>query len=220
MKSTMTTIVCCLAGLLFFTSCSSKTDDYYPLKEGYTWTYNVNNGEKIQSVENFEHRKLEKQKVIPQKIDVNGVTSFIFLAENNKGIYQFAKQASDAIEPAILEIPIYILKNPIKIGTTWQKDSKTMLMMEELPVTLTYTIESKKETVTVPAGTFENCLKVKAEASIEKDKGFLGVITVTITHYDWYAPNVGLIKSVKTESGNHMLTPVRESIVQLESFKK
>ncbi len=210
-----------LLALLVLTSCGGPTsEDYFPLKKGYVWTYSIDNGAITKTVENFESRKLEKTRVIPQRTDIAGKNSFIFLSETGKGIIAFAAQAPDATEPAILENQEYVLKNPFSPGTSWDRQVKTTLMMEVLPLTLTFTVADKKETVTVPAGTFEKCVKVVGKGYVEKDKGLMGLVRVTVVQQDWYAPGVGLIKSVTNKSGNHMLIQPEESTVQLTGYKK
>jgi len=66
---------------------------------------------------------------------------------------------------------------------TWEKD----------------TVVSLSETVTVPAGTFANCIKVKEKASDGT------------TEYKFYAPDIGCIKEVESGGGlllvTHTVTP-------------
>jgi hypothetical protein len=55
------------------------------------------------------------------------------------------------------------------------------------------------EDVTVPAGTFQNCLKFKTIAS-----GWIGnMAKYNGTSYQWYAKNVGLVKSEGPNPGEH-----------------
>lgn len=213
--------------MLFVISCSKGSDSYYPLKEGITWTYQISaasmfgaaGSQKI-VVTNFASRDLKGKKVTPQKMDVNGQTSFSFIAEDESGIFEYASQTSGAVEPEIKATPTYTLKNPIQVGTTWEDKTKTALLMEKVPFTLKSTIESKDETVTVPAGTFKGCVKVKGTGSAQKNTGIFGVAQITIEHYDWFAPRIGMIKSIIKESSNHMMVGSGEITLQLESFKK
>jgi len=56
----------------------------------------------------------------------------------------------------------------------------------------TYTITGIGS-LTVPAGTFDNCLTVEAVTSGASS---------TLTSYYWYAPNVGLIKFLATSASS------------------
>ncbi|MDZ7796704.1 MAG: hypothetical protein U5N56_06535 [Candidatus Marinimicrobia bacterium] len=55
---------------------------------------------------------------------------------------------------------------------------------------------------------------------IEREKGLLGTVKVTIVKTDWYAPKVGLVKSIFHKTGNHMLVTEVKSITQLTGYKK
>jgi len=211
------TLVISVLFLLTLTS-TLFADDYLPLKKGLKRTYSIN-GETTKIVENFEERKLGKKKVVPQKIDVNGTTSFIFIRDTKKGQILFAQQAADAAEPTILEEEIYLNKD-LKSGNTWERDYNTTLMMESVTVPLTYEVQKGKETVTVSAGTFDKCIKVVATGEIEKEKGLFGTVKLTIVKTEWYADKVGLVKSVTKKTGNHMLVGEEETIMQLTSYEK
>ena len=47
----------------------------------------------------------------------------------------------------------------------------------------------------------------------------IGSIKITIKTSDWYAPNVGLIKSVRVEGTDSDLFGTSEMIQELEDFK-
>ena len=216
-----------LVTMFFFISCNKGSDSYYPLKEGLTWTYQISmsrfgaTGSQNVVVTNFASRDLKGKKVIPQKLDINGQTSFSFYAEDESGIFEFASQDSGELEPVIKVTPTYTLKNPIKVGTTWENQDKTAFENEKIPYTLKSIIESKDEIVTVPAGTFKGCIKVKGTGSAEKNTGVFGVAKIKVEHYDWYAPGIGMIKSIVKESSNNIAAGYGgEATLQLESFKK
>jgi hypothetical protein len=54
-------------------------------------------------------------------------------------------------------------------------------------------VVSDRERVTVPAGTFEDCLKVKLTSSVD-------------TEYRYYAPGVGIVKEVTPDGGVELVT--------------
>jgi hypothetical protein len=206
--------------ILFLLSLSTAlmADDYLPLKKGLKRTYSIN-GSTIKTVENFEERKLGKKKVVPQKIEVNGATSFIFIQDSKKGQVLYAEQGADAAEPTLLEDLVYLNKE-LKTGNTWEGTFKTTLMMEEVSVPMTYEVQKGKETVTVPAGTFDKCIKVIGKGEVEREKGLFGTVKLTVVKTEWYADKIGLIKSVLHKSGNHMLISDEDVITQLTSYEK
>ena len=80
---------------------------------------------------------------------------------------------------------------PLEVGATWQ-------FSDEPP--MTGEILSLSETVTVPAGTFENCLEMKL-TWVDPSGGTL----INVTNF---APNVGRVRNVFTLSYGTMVTTV------------
>ena len=217
-------LMCMLLNLM---GCSKKTETYYPVKEGQTWQYQVSLGSMLGSegggklvITNLALRELKGKKVTPQKVELAGQTHFVFIAEDDNGIYEFAEQSPGSVEPQIKDSPAYLMKYPIKANNTWEEKTKTSLLKQNLSITLKSTIESTDETVTVPAGTFKSCLKVKGTGAAKKDLGILGVANVSVEHHNWYAPGVGMVKTVLKENSNNMMVGSGELTLQLESFKK
>nr|CAA6830832.1 MAG: Unknown protein [uncultured Thiotrichaceae bacterium] len=65
---------------------------------------------------------------------------------------------------------------------------------------MSYRIASRDETVSVPAGTFEDCLLVEGEATLTMFADPLtGYQDVPIKTREWYAPGVGLVKLERSE---------------------
>lgn len=209
-------------------SCSKSIETYYPLKEGMTWEYqNTFGSHAIKGAEktiitNFASQELKGEKVTPQKVEIGGQSHLSFLTEDANGLYEFTEQQPGFVGQENKTSPFYIIKYPIKVGTTWERMTKASL--SNVPVKLKYTIESIDETVTVPAGTFKGCVKTKgigdANTSLNIFNGAI-LITINVEHYSWYAPKVGLVKSVKKEkSGQIYEAGEWDMIMQLKSFKK
>lgn len=207
--------------------CTKSTESYVPLEEGRTWTYQVgrkrtglsdNYSVKLAS---YPYRELEGKRVTPVEYKFKSGSIFYFLLGDANGAGRFARQRSTDVEPEITSPPYYYIKYPIQAGTNWEVKCETFLLKERLPITLNKTIESTDETVTVPAGTFNNCLKVKAIGKTEKNLGYmLGVAKISVEEHIWYAPGIGLVKSVRKENSNNLLVGSGEASSQLTSFKK
>jgi hypothetical protein len=205
--------------LLSYSGMLLAGDDYFPLKKGYKWEYDVILGDD-KKVENFETRKLGKKKVIPQKVEQGDQVSFDYLLETKKGLVLYATQSSTDPEPVILDTLVYLYKNPFKAGTKWESTITSSLLMEQVSFPLSYEILKGTETITVQAGTFEKCIKVVGKGSVERDKGLLGTVKLEAVHTSWFAPNVGFIKSHLHTSGNHMLVKDTDTYTQLTKFSK
>lgn len=194
-----------------------------------TWEYQrVRSGEVVKIiVTNFAPRELKGKKVTPQRWQAgNSSGSFDFIAEDRDGIYEFAHQKPEDVEPKIYKSPNYWIKYPIQVGTAWDKITETSLLSDDVIVTLNYNIESIDEVVTVPAGTFEGCVKVKGVGATQKDLGDSKVANINVEYYSWFAPGVGLIKWILKEKKEKPWEDERwrvdseELTIELVSFKK
>lgn len=216
--------------LVVFLDCSRGSEFYYPLKEGMTWEYKLSlNSEGAYGTKkswtkkvvliNFAPRELEGKDVTPQKRDIEGQILFFFFTEDSNGINLFAFQLPEDVEPYINPFPSYAIKYPIQVGTTW--DTTQAAILVGCPITLKHTIEKVDEVVTVSAGTFKGCAKVKSIGATKVALGDpMGVANIREEYYDWFAPGVGLIKQIIKSTSDNSYVGFSETTMQLESFKK
>lgn len=187
-------------------------ESYYPLKEGMRWEYRVTSdkgGTKKLVITNLRPREVQERTVIPRKWEMDGTTFYYLMAKDEGGIYRFAEQTSENAAPTVISPKEYEIRFPVAEGTTWDITAK----LGDGKVTVSLTMESVTDTVTVPAGTFKNCVKIR---QVGEDKG-----NAAVTAYEWHAPKVGVVKSLVTlklkSKGGAMAS---ESLTyQLQSFK-
>lgn len=188
-------------------------DTYFPLKPGMSWIYEIVSDkhptQKI-VVTNLPPREVKGTKVTPRKSEAGGSARFYLVGSDDKGIFRFGEQKSETADPEIITPRDYYIRNPATTGTTWD----TTVKMGPEEVTINLTIESTSDSVTVPAGAYKDCLKIRHVGS-NQDK------SLTVEAYEWYAPEVGLAKSLvtinkldkdKKKSSEHL-------IYQLDSVK-
>ncbi len=193
---------------------SEPAGKYYPLKPGLTWTYNVisdkTENRKI-VVTNLPAKEMSGITVTPRKWDKGGMVSYSLMATDNMGIYRYGEQKSEDAEPTLNKPKVYSLRDPVATGTTWDITSK----MGEAELTINLTVESVTETVMVPAGTYKDCAKIMHKGgSPKEDAG------ISLEAYEWYAPDVGLVKSIVTITRMEKKAKIAEHLTyQLESFK-
>lgn len=190
-------------------------NSFFPLEEGLAWTYQMSmetDYGRVSSVkmkiENMKKRELAGRQVTPQKVNLGGPTSFNFMVDDSEGIFEFASQGANSAEPAILSNPLFYLRHPLQVGTEWKIHRAPVFLKE--PFTMSARIESIEETVTVPAGTFERCIKVVA-AGVERGVLFGDNVEIKFDRSTWFCPGVGLVKHVRHE-GRRSLS------LQLESY--
>jgi hypothetical protein len=169
---------------------------YEPLKEGAEWRYSI-----VRKKGKIEE-KYERDYVVlaPTKINNDNVMPVKSFDKKIKGyrldFYRIDKDSCTIVasqkdsDAKPIARNIIILKAPLKVGTTWESEK------------VVSTIVSVNDTITVPAGTFNNCLKIQDISPAKK-----------LAQMRWYAPDVGDIKFDIKVGEVTML-------VELISFKK
>lgn len=108
-----------------------------------------------------------------------------------------------------------LLPLPPAPGASWQFKTRLRLIESRtfaaedrlsnryLPVDMTASITADDEAVQVPAGRYDDCVRVEAvgRTLVPADRGTLE-IEVTVTQTEWYAPGVGLVKRERIEQAD------------------
>jgi hypothetical protein len=108
-----------------------------------------------------------------------------------------------------------LLPLPPVVGASWQYRSRLRLIEartfaaddrlgnRHLPVDLSASVAATDATVEVPAGRFHDCVQVEATGLtlVPADRGNLEV-EVRVTQTEWYAPGVGLVKTMRAETAD------------------
>lgn len=113
------------------------------------------------------------------------------------------------------EAEAVLLPVPPKQGSSWQFKTRLRLIESRtfaaedrlanryLPVDMTANIAADDAVVQVPAGRYDDCVRVEATGKtiVPADRGNLEV-EVTVTQTEWYAPGVGLVKTQRVEQAD------------------
>lgn len=233
-----------LLTIFFLSGCSEKPvgSEYFPLNKGWSWTYNslTDYDDEIESVKkqltitNLGIKKSGKKSFFVRRTST-GIDYYHNYDET--GIFREALRTVVETKPRMDRDRRYVLKLPLEIGTEWREISRPLLLLRVYPyrvrvgkdaqVPMIYRIESMSETVTVPAGTFENCIKVVAEGSFKTyTDSVTGEKEIPMMVEEWYAAGVGLVKQIRRELDGDMIdifnTPIfigGDSILELKSFQ-
>ena len=216
-------------------SCSFEQDtNYFPLAEGMQWHYQVTkttrDGVRQQKYIyiSLADREVEKQTVSVRK-SVNG--SLFYYRETEDGLLYVGKEIQSGTEREFLRDEHLILRYPLHKGVQWQDNTQTRLLVKTGPLQITefrikaeisleILIEATDETVSVPAGVFHNCIKIYKQGSKFIDAGnYIGRTIVKVQETSWYAPGVGLIKSIRKETTGSQALDKGLLTTELESFK-
>ncbi len=136
------------------------------------------------------------------------------------GIIQHAQNMTSGTEDTLLFKPFLSLYQfPLITGAKWTTHFEAQLPPENFP--LGWGIDEfevlAEETVTVPAGTFENVFVVQESFwwGFDVGGGMDFSLDTTIVK-KWVAPNVGIIKFTQSQTRNDVTV---ETVFELESFE-
>lgn len=205
--------------LLLVSACSHPPDEntrYFPLATGQTWDYQVStdlinqqNSRQL-SITVVEPQILKEQQYAVRRTSEG--TDY-YLQVDESGIKRYGKRLMVETKAQLDPTPQLVLPNPTKaqVGFTWSALSVPYTLHRVAPnpeppssqgykFNMAYTLVSKDETITTPAGTFEHCWLVEGQAQLyvyaDARKGYMDL---AITNREWYAPNVGLVKLERSE---------------------
>jgi hypothetical protein len=201
---------------------------YSPLDAQLSWRYAVTVEPRDRSgavtwtrrgestMRNLAARDLGGRKVTPQSVEVGGQFATIFRAEDKDGLRVVATQTSDDKEPQLKDGQ-FDLRYPLLVGRTWDDTSETMFLKERVELDGDSKIEALDDTITVPAGTYRGCVRVRFTSRTYSElPARLGFGPVTIESVRWFAPNVGMVKyrhDERSGAGSGTFT------AELQSFK-
>lgn len=207
----------------------TRPGDYYPLAVGNIWHYRDDEGNRvifeivdtidIQVTSDRTVKSYVLQKSSPDE-GLEGILNFSYLGqeiENGvvKGILQHAQNITSGTEDTILFSPFLPLYNfPLIPGEEWQINFQAKLTPELFPIgggADEFEVLAE-ETMTVPAGTFENVFQVQETF---KWSIFDHPLDITVAQ-KWLAPNVGIIKFTQSQTRDDITVDVE---FELESFE-
>ena len=194
---------------LSFSSCTFQPEDYFPLQQGNEWTYAFTlNGitlpplgvfiDGTELVNGVETTKYNMTSAIPNEYDC------FYYTIDSEGLKQHKWHwvsfgTYSIFDPPRIEIPINfnlgeVYEEPFSYTTYSINDNS---LVGSFTGSETVTLESI-ENVTVPAGTFPNCLKISIEFSAESGDQTQGFDEIL-----WLADGVGMVKHHTTNWGRN-----------------
>jgi hypothetical protein len=180
---------------------------FFPLRPGSSWTYRViDKGQNTTEV--FTDRAVDQERVGPARAaskviseysgsDGKGKSTIFYVVED--GYVSRVFGLGDRSQ--ILFQERGFLPRLLKPDLTW---SNSLFPFDRLPerfyVTENHRSSLEAGVVLVPAGHFSNCIRIETEA-VYSDSSSKQDGVRKLRYLDWYAPNVGLVKSLVLKSG-------------------
>ena len=189
----LTAILCALVS-------TTSAQNYYPTDIGNSWilestdgaeriTYTLEMPEEDLSGEQFRTLKIITEVLGTSAINTN--TFLIEIDEEGMKLHKVVAELGDVFGVSRLEFspPAVFFPPTLQVGEVWETLGETeVYLVGSVTVSSTNKVIAIEDVVT-PAGTFENCLKIRIDT-----KTTAAVGSSRSTSYQWFAPDLGPIK--------------------------
>ncbi len=194
-------VLLCMVSQIAF---SATSDDYFPLNAGTVWRYITDKGETVESI------------VLKKKVMVSGVeTSVVKYVDENLRVY-FSSDSNGIFlhreyEPSVyvqgygwtsidatFVPPVKFGDNTFDIGDFFHSEGTAVTRAAGRTFNFGYTADTNieaMETISVPAGTFVDTIRVRMELTLTSAYG-----SFTITSIQNFAEGIGIVKDVTTDT--------------------
>ena len=211
-----------------------RPGNYYPLAVGNIWRYRDAEGTQIifeiidtiqiqlkggETVESFVLQKSNTAEGLENIVDYSYLGNTIDEEGKVSAVVQHATNVTPGSEDTMMFVPFLPLyKFPLIPGWKWRVNFEGKLVPELFP--LGGGIDNfevlSEETVTVPAGTFENVFLVQELFQWGFDIGNQDFSLDTTVVQKWVAPDVGIIKFTQSQTRDGVTV---ETELELESYE-
>ncbi len=211
-----------------------RPGNYYPLAVGNIWRYRDAEGTQIifeiidtiqiqlkggETVKSFVLQKSNTAEGLENVVDYSYLGNTIDEEGKVSAVVQHAQNITPGSEDTMMFVPfIPLYKFPLIPGWKWRVNFEAKLVPELFPLDSgvdEFEVLSE-ETVTVPAGTFENVFQVQESFHWVYDPDILNFsLDITVVQ-KWLAPDIGIIKFTQSQTRDGI--PV-ETEFELESYE-
>ena len=205
MKKNVTSVSLFTILLIFNFNGATIAQNYFPTEIGNTWILNSQDkAERITytieaSDETINDIELLIIKTVTETLGTDVATEqeiYVDIDEEGIKVYKYVVEVDDifGVATALLYPPQLFYPTSIMLGDTWEITAES-----ELNLIGSFTFISNNEVVAVedvvtPAGTFENCLKIRL-----RTRSIAALGTTVGTAYQWLAPDFGPVKFENTQ---------------------
>lgn len=185
---------------------SDPLDEFFPLEAGRSWHYVLT----VSTMDGTERQVLVLRDTGAGELDGRPVQvrraldgAELVYARTEDGVLRVAHRGAGGTlqrhEPPEMVLPA----EPV-VGARWQGRTTTKVLKKTGPpqrteyriqvgVPMDYTLEEEGLIVQVPAGRFEDCLRIRGVGDVHVHAGnYVGRTRVTVEQNEWYCPGVGL----------------------------
>ncbi len=207
----------CALAILALVACSNPGTDLYPLDAGRWWYF--------QTETTILDERRQQRFLVANLGSGTHDGEPVSIQRQSTGREVYFRRTSRGIERVGVRTPFgesvpdqgsaLILPRNLTVGENWITESRLALVESRtfarqdklhkltLPFELTLSVAATNDTVRIPAGLFEGCVRFDGNGSrtVRTDRGN-ATADVFVTHQEWYAPGVGLIKATRSETSD------------------
>lgn len=217
-------ILCQLACQKERPTSATKVDAFFPLILGTTWSYEIvdevrnttttftDKVERTQYAANGSPLMAENGKAIGGSYETvvseaSGSDGQLLVLYKSSSQYierslSFGRLVDGSSDYQVISTELKFLPRLLKPGVHWSNTTFPFgSMLHDLKIVQTHVVYAEDDVVTVPAGRFSNCIRIVTSAVFMSDSPDSGRERRYLEYVDWYAPNVGLIKTALSQSG-------------------
>lgn len=198
-------------------ACGGKpSSEYFPLEPGLEWQYVVHEKNPVTDattqlgMRNLETVSQEGERYA-RRLGSDG--NEYWLNTTDTAVQRVGHRSAIDFSPRMDEQPRTVMQLPPTLGQWWEVDSRPYILERIAPFRERFSLDASKrinlhmkvaaldDVVEVPAGKFERCLRLEGTGLLNVlADARIGASEVPVTHTEWYAPGVGLVKLVRNEA--------------------
>lgn len=206
----------CTGLMLLLGGCKRSAEPpFFPLDADRSWTYTQHtDNPAIGPLPPLTLRVAGRTQLegAPAIIRRSSLGSEYWLRADEEGVQRVAHRTLLDTRPVPEASPYWVLRAPYVVGTWWENRTRPFVLTRVLPFherlfhreglsfSLQYEIAGVAETVQVPAGQFEDCVRVEASGRVQVIADpRVAVSEVDVNQTEWYCRGVGLTKLIRSE---------------------
>ena len=201
-----------ILALVFTLAGPVAAQNYYPATIGNTWILESDTGEDrrtytLEGPETVDGKELTILKIetVGPDLDTPDIDRyFVSVGDEEIGLHKtILDEGTLGTITAVLEPAATFFRLRLAVGDTWEISAglKLTVLGREIGLENITDVEVVEvETVETPAGTFENCAKVKLRQRVTS-----AFLNLDSTSYQWLAPDIGPVKYLNSDGIDYNL---------------
>lgn len=193
----------------------TPSPEYFPLNPGLRWDYAVREKSPVvdqvqpMSLRNLDDATREDVRYT-RRLASDG--NEYWLTRSDDAVLRGGIRTAIDFEPRMDEQARIVMQLPPTVGQAWETETRPYILERVEPfrerffqddskkISLRMQVAALNDVVEVPAGRFERCLRIEGSGVLNVlADARIGASEVPVTHTEWYAPGVGLVKLVREE---------------------